>query len=127
MEFKSSKGIFLQIAENLCNQILEEKLKQGGRIVSVRELAAELEVNRNTVMRTYTFLQDEGIIQNKRGIGYFVADKAIKLINNKEKNEFFKNELPVFIKKVKLLKLNSKDLNQLLSEINNNDHHHEDK
>ncbi|MEN8122681.1 MAG: GntR family transcriptional regulator [Bacteroidota bacterium] len=125
MEFKSSKGIFLQIADNLCNKILEENMKPGERIVSVRELAAELEVNRNTVMRTYTFLQEEGIIQNKRGIGFFVADDAVKLINKKAKNEFFENELPAFIKKVKLLKLNSKDLNQLLSEINNNNY--EDK
>lgn len=123
MEFKASKGIFLQIADNLCNQILTKQLKQGERVVSVRDLAAELEVNRNTVMRTYTFLQDEGIIQNKRGIGYFVADDAVELINIKAKDEFFENELPAFIKKVRLLKLNSKDLSKLLSEINNNDHH----
>ncbi|NMH89720.1 GntR family transcriptional regulator [Flavivirga algicola] len=121
MEFKSNRGIFLQIADNLCNQILEGKLCPEERVPSVRDLAVELEVNRNTVMRSYAYLQDEGIFENKRGVGFFVAKHAMVKIKEKEKTTFFENELPFLLQKIKLLKLNSKDLNQVIKEIKNND------
>jgi DNA-binding transcriptional regulator YhcF (GntR family) len=124
MEFQSSKGIFLQIADNLCHQILEGLLKPGDRVPSVRDLAAEFEVNRNTVMRTYTNLQESGIFDNKRGIGFFISENAVELVRATERSNFFNLELPYFIRKVKLLKLNSNDLADLITEINNN---HENK
>jgi DNA-binding transcriptional regulator YhcF (GntR family) len=120
MEFKSNRGIYLQIADNLCNQILEGSLQPDNRVLSVRDLAVQLEVNRNTVMRSYAYLQDEGVFENKRGVGFFVAEKAIEKIKEKEKKYFFENELLDLIKKVKLLKLNSKDLQELIVEINKN-------
>lgn len=121
MDFKSSKGIFLQIADNLCRQILDGTLKPGDRVPSVRDLAADFEVNRNTVMRTYTNLQEAGIFENKRGIGFFISENAAELVRVGEKNDFYTQDLPEFILKVKLLKLNSIDLNDLLTVINNND------
>ena len=121
MDFISSKGIFLQIADTLCRQILEGELKPGDRVPSVRDLAAEFEVNRNTVMRTYTNLQEAGIFENKRGIGFFITENAVELVSGGEKQEFYTNELPKFILKVKLLKLNSNDLADLLSIIEYNE------
>ncbi|MFV0565624.1 MAG: GntR family transcriptional regulator [Flavobacteriaceae bacterium] len=123
MEFKANKGIFIQIAENLCRQILEGKLPVGARVPSVRDLATELEVNRNTVMRTYSYLQDENIFENKRGIGFFVAENAKTIIKQKEKKEFFNTDFPVLIEKIKILKLTSTDLQELITEIKNNDTH----
>jgi DNA-binding transcriptional regulator YhcF (GntR family) len=90
-------------------------------VPSIRDLAADFEVNSNTVLRTYTTLSDAGIIENKRGIGSFVADEAVRKIQEREKLEFFKNDLPEFINKVKLLKLNINDLKELLIIINNNE------
>ena len=121
MDFKSTKGIYLQIVDNLCRQILEGNLKAGDRVASVRDLAAEFEVNHNTVMRAYANLQESGIFDNKRGIGFFVSDDALKLIQTQEKNTFFSEDLPDFLLKVELLKLNSADLKDLLSAIKNND------
>jgi len=121
IDFKSTKGIFQQIAENLCHQILAGTLPHGERVPSVRDLAIEFEVNRNTLLRTYSILEDAGIITNKRGIGFFVSENAIELIRATEKTEFFDNELPTFIQKIKLLKLNSKDLNDLLIAIKENE------
>lgn len=122
MEFQSTKGIFLQIADNLCHQILEGQLKPGDRVPSVRDLAVEFEVNRNTVMRTYSILEEAGIFDNKRGIGFFISETAVELVRTKERDNFFAQELPAFIHKVKILNLTSKDLNELISEIKNNDH-----
>lgn len=120
IDFKSTKGIFQQIADNLCHQILEGKLLPGERVPSVRDLAVEFEVNRNTLLRTYSILQDAGVIDNKRGIGFFVTDNAVDLIREKEKKEFFSNELPDFSRKVELLKLNEQDLSELLNLIKSN-------
>jgi DNA-binding transcriptional regulator YhcF (GntR family) len=122
MDFKSTKGIYLQIVDNLCRQILEGQLQSGDRVSSVRDLAAEFEVNHNTVMRAYANLQEAGIFDNKRGIGFFVSEKALELIKQTEKANFFNQDLPDFLLKVKLLQLNSTDLNELLSAIKNNDY-----
>ena len=122
MDFKSTKGIYLQIVDNLCRQILEGQLQSGDRVASVRDLAAEFEVNHNTVMRAYTNLQESGIFDNKRGIGFFVSEKALELIKANEKANFFSQDLPDFLLKVKLLQLNSADLNELLMVIKNNDY-----
>jgi DNA-binding transcriptional regulator YhcF (GntR family) len=57
MEFKNSKSIALQIADNLSERILNETLTVEERIPSVRELAAEMGVNPNTIVRSYAELQ----------------------------------------------------------------------
>jgi len=121
IDFKSTKGIFQQIADNLCHQILEGKLPPGDRVPSVRDLAIEFEVNRNTLLRTYAILQDAGIIDNKRGIGFFVSDNALEIILKTEKQAFFNHEFPEFIQKVKVLKLTTNDLTDLLTAIKENE------
>ena len=78
MQFRESQAIYLQIADFVCEKILLKEWKAEERIPAVRELAIQLEVNPNTVMRTYEFLQQQEIIYNQRGIGYFVAQGAIK-------------------------------------------------
>lgn len=120
IDFKSTKGIFQQIADNLCHQILEGKLPPGERVPSVRDLAGEYEVNRNTLLRTYAILEDAGIITNKRGIGFFVSENAIELIRENEKKEFFNTYLPDFMQKVQLLKLTEADMSELLTLLKNN-------
>ena len=120
IDFKATKGIFQQIADNLCHRILEGKLPPGERVPSVRDLAVEFEVNRNTLLRTYSILEEAGVIANKRGIGFFVAENASEIIRNNEKKEFFSADLPEFIRKVQLLKLTETDLSELLTIIKNN-------
>lgn len=122
MDFNESKNIFLQIEEWLNNRILEGKVLPGDRIPSVRELAEEMEVNRNTVMRTYSTMENKGILENKRGIGFFVANEAPKIIQNLQKREFFEKELPRLMERIKLLRLTSNDLTDLVTLIKNNDH-----
>lgn len=120
IDFKSTKGIFQQIADNLCYQILEGKLLVGERVPSVRDLAMDFEVNRNTLLRTYSILENAGVIVNKRGIGFFVSENAVETIRENEKKEFFSNDLPYFMQKVQLLKLTETDLSDLLTLLKNN-------
>ena len=117
IDFKIQKGIFQQIADTICREIVEGKLAVGERIPSVRDLAAEYEVNRNTVLRTYQMLSDDGVIENQRGIGFFVAERAVEIIQNRQRGEFFASDLPEFIRKVKLLGIKEKDLGELIDVI----------
>ena len=71
MNFKESKAIYLQIADRICDEVLLGQYREEERIPSVREYAAVVEVNANTVMRSYDYLQSQEVIYNKRGIGYF--------------------------------------------------------
>lgn len=76
MQFSDDKPIWRQIYELIAMRILSEEWIETERIVSVRELAAEVGVNPNTVMRSYERLESDGIIFNRRGIGFFVSEGA---------------------------------------------------
>ena len=112
MEFNNNQAIYIQIADMLCEKILLKALKQDERIPSVRELAVQLEVNPNTVMRTYDFLQGLDIIINKRGVGYFVAADGIEKATNYRKTEFMLKELPLVFKTAALLNISFDELKQ---------------
>jgi GntR family transcriptional regulator len=100
MIFKDSKAIYLQISDEICNEILSGNYAENERITSVREYAAMLEVNPNTVMRSYDMLQQQNIIFNKRGIGYFVSRGAIKIIKQMRKDSFLKNDVNDFFQQI---------------------------
>ena len=76
MNFKESKPIYLQIADRICDEILQGRYAENDRIPSVRDYAATVEVNANTAMRSYDFLQSRSVIRMQRGIGYFVEQSA---------------------------------------------------
>lgn len=113
MEFKDKQAIYLQIADYICEQILLGKWPLGERIPSVRDLAAMMEVNPNTVMRTYEFLQNKEIIFNKRGIGYSADEQATEKIRAYRKERFLTNELPEVFKNLYLLDIGIDDLQSL--------------
>lgn len=122
MEFRSNKGIFKQIADNLCDRILSGEFKPGDKVPSVRELAALLGVNHNTIMRTFIELQHANIVENRRGIGYYVTETAPEMIRQQRKAEFFANDLPLFIQQVKLLGIAQNELQPLFDQLNVNNH-----
>ncbi|MBO9729355.1 MAG: GntR family transcriptional regulator [Chitinophaga sp.] len=110
MEFKETQAIYVQIADYVCEQVLLHKWQPDERIPSVRELAVSLEVNPNTVMRTFELLQQQEIIYNKRGIGYFISPDAVKKIRQVKKDAFISNELPSFFRGLYLLDLSLDEL-----------------
>jgi len=123
MQFYDNKNIYLQLAENLVEGIVEGKHPPGQKIPSVRELAAEVGVNPNTVMRTYSELQSKGIIENKRGIGYFVTADATTIVLEQKREEFFRSELPRIQKQLALLGIDYPTLQKHLENLNNGNHH----
>ncbi len=110
MDFSENKPIYLQISDAICEKILSGEFKPDERIPSVREYGATIGVNPNTVMRTYEKLTEDGVIFNKRGIGYFVSPDAIDIVLANERKEFLENELPAIIKRMKLLGIDPSSL-----------------
>ena len=110
MEFDPNRPIYLQINDSICERILEGVLSPEDRIPSVREWAAEIGVNPNTVARSYEKLTDSGIIYNKRGIGYFVCPGAKESVREIAKKRFLETELPNFLKRMNLLGIDIEEI-----------------
>lgn len=105
MIFNGDKPIFLQIADVICDRILSGELKGEDRIPSVREYGADIGVNPNTMMRSYEKLTADGVIYNKRGIGYFVSPDARDQILDLQRKEFLEKDVPAIKQRLALLGL----------------------
>jgi len=118
MQFENGRSIFLQIADTVTEKVVSGEFAAGEKIPSVRELAAQMGVNPNTVLRTYSELQAMNIIENQRGIGYFVNPGAQKIILKGKKEEFFHKVLPEFLKQAALLGITADELKKHLDTLN---------
>ena len=103
MDFKETQAIYLQIVDLVCENIATGKWKDGERMPSVRDLGMQLEVNPNTVMRAYECLQNQEIIFNKRGVGFFVSEEASSRILEARRMEFIDTGLPEIFRRMKIL------------------------
>ncbi len=113
MQFKATTTIYEQIAGMIEDNILSGELAEGDRLQSVRALAAEVQVNPNTVQRTFQSLQDSELIINQRGIGYFIAEGAQKRIL-KERRRLFETEvLPEQFRQLALLGFTPQEIKTL--------------
>jgi len=116
MEFETNQAIYLQIVDYMCDNILSGKWPEGQRIPAIREIAVSLEVNPNTVMRSYAYLQEKNIIYNQRGIGYFVSENGLVATRLLKRSDFVKNSLPRVFKNMDLLEVGFDELNQLYNQ-----------
>ena len=112
MEFNDNQAIYMQIADFMCEHILQKKWLEGEKIPSIRDIAVKVEVNPNTALRTFNYLQDQGIIYNKRGIGYFIAEQGYTKTLELKKEHFIKEELPKMFRLLDLVDLSFEDIKQ---------------
>ena len=118
MKFRDNQSIYLQIAERICDEILDNKFPPGERIPSIREYAAMVEVNANTVVRSYEWLQLHEIIFNKRGIGYYVSPDGKNRIREMRRVRFFEDELPLFFNRLYTLGISIDEIDRRYNEYN---------
>lgn len=118
MNFNGKKAIYLQIADYICDKVLLDEYKEEERVPSVRETAADVEVNSNTVMRAYDWLQSHDIIYTKRGLGYFVSTGAQQAIQSLRKTEFVEESVPDLLRTMQTLGIGVDELTQLLTKAN---------
>ena len=113
------RPIYIQIADYLYEMILGGEWPDGERIPSIREMAVQMEVNPNTMTRTYGLLQEQGVIYNKRGIGYFTASDARAMTARLKKEEFISFELPDIFKKMDALEIGPEEIIRLYNDYQN--------
>ena len=90
IDHHSGVPIYRQVIEQIRRQIITDGLKQGDRLETVRDLAARLKVNPMTISKAYSFLEADGLVERKRGIGLFVA-KVRKGRRDRIKTELLNN------------------------------------
>lgn len=105
MEFHKNKPIYLQIVEVISQRIVSKEWKEGVKIPTVKDLAKELEVNHNTLMRSLEMLQAEDILTSKRGVGLFLSKDAYKNALDLMRRSFYENQVPEFFATMNTLKI----------------------
>lgn len=103
MDFKSTLPIYLQIADYIGDKIISREWPETERVPSARDLGVELQVNPNTVIRAFENLQAENIISNRRGVGYFVEEGALKEVLRSRRRKFMTVTLPEVFETMQLL------------------------
>jgi len=93
--FESDRPIYIQLVEKMKIAIISGKYKPGDRLPSVRDFAIEIKANPNTVQRSYSELEEEGLVITQRTNGKFVTED--KSLINKLREEIAKKNLEKFI------------------------------
>lgn len=131
MIFKEGKPIYVQIADHIGDEILCGNYAEEGRIPSVREYAAMVEVNANTTMRAYEFLQGMDVIYMKRGIGYFVSNGARQRLLQLRRTQFLNETVYTFFHEIHTLGISMDEIDeryrQYAAEKKNKDNNNENK
>ncbi|MGN0214762.1 MAG: GntR family transcriptional regulator [Muribaculaceae bacterium] len=113
MNFKENRPIYMQIADRIADDVLSGIFKSDERIPSVREYAAMVEVNANTVVRSYDYLQQKGVIYNRRGLGYFVAPDAVKIVHDIRREQLLGDELNQMMRQLASIGISPDELREM--------------
>lgn len=114
LEFDNNLPIYLQIMNYIKREIVTGKLKAGDKIPSVRELAAELQINPNTVQRTFQELEREEIVETRRGLGRYVTSEEAKIMAIKK--EMAGDLIERFINGMQELGFSNQDIATIVAE-----------
>jgi DNA-binding transcriptional regulator YhcF (GntR family) len=113
MQFKPNFPIYLQVADHICEKILTGTWGNGDKIPSVKELSVETSVNPNTVIKSLTWLQDNGILNTQRGVGYFLTESAYENTIDLKRSQFIEEALPEVFSNMKLLDISLEEFQKL--------------
>lgn len=114
--FLEHQSIYRQIAEKIKDQLLQAKLSPGDKLPSLREQAIELEVNIHTITKGYNLLENDGMIEKRRGLGFFVTNDAYQQVLAERKQRFKDETIPRIKREMDLLNMSVEDLHLLLKE-----------
>ena len=109
-EWNDSQPIYRQVRDRMVAMILEDVLKEGDPLPSVRNVAAEYRLNPLTVLKGYQELVGEELVERRRGLGMFVKDGARKLLLQGERQKFLSDEWPRVYATIQRLGLKADEL-----------------
>ncbi|WP_337574318.1 GntR family transcriptional regulator [Fournierella sp.] len=107
-------SIYLQIAKMLEDSILRGIYQEGEQVPSTNELARQYSINPATAAKGINLLVDEGVLYKKRGIGMFVSEGAVALVQQKRRAAFYQQYVTALAKEAKSLGLGEEELSGMI-------------
>ena len=111
VEWSDGAPIYRQLKERVVAMLLDGVLKPGDALPSVRQVAAEYQLNPITVSRAYQELADDQLVEKRRGLGMYVTEGAPARLKTSERDRFLTEEWPLVLERIQRLGL---DLQELL-------------
>lgn len=102
--------IYRQLKERVIGMILDGALKSGDPLPSVRQIAADYQINPITVSRAYQELVDDNFVEKRRGIGMFITEGASEQLLASERERFIREEWPAMLERIRRLGLDATQL-----------------
>ena len=109
-DWHDNTPIYRQLKARVVEMMLDGLLKPGDALPSVRQIAADFQLNPITVSRAYQELADEQLVEKKRGLGMYMIDGAREKLLGSERTRFLNEEWPAVIERLNRLGLNASDL-----------------
>ena len=110
IQWSDGAPIYRQLKDRVIAMMLDGVLKPGDALPSVRQVAAEYQLNPITVSRAYQELADEALVEKRRGLGMFVTDEAAKKLLVSERERFLHDEWPAVAERIQRLGLSAEEL-----------------
>ncbi|MCE7031263.1 GntR family transcriptional regulator [Lysobacter sp. GX 14042] len=112
VQWSDGAPIYRQLKERVIEMMLDGVLKPGDALPSVRQVAAEYQLNPITVSRAYQELADEALVEKRRGLGMYVTEEASRKLLENERDRFLNEEWPAVLERIARLGL---DVDRLLA------------
>lgn len=119
-EFDTDKAIYLQIAENIEDDILQRNIEEESQVLSTNQLAGMYRINPATAAKGLNLLVNEGILYKKRGIGMFVSSGAAEKIRIKRKTGFFDNYIIPLLEEASNLEITNDEVFEMINKARKN-------
>ena len=110
IQWSDGAPIYRQLKERVVAMMLDGVLKPGDALPSVRQVAAEYQLNPITVSRAYQELADEALVEKRRGLGMYVTEEASKKLLGNERERFLRDEWPLVLERIQRLGLTMEQL-----------------
>ncbi|MDE6521766.1 MAG: GntR family transcriptional regulator [Muribaculaceae bacterium] len=108
-----NRPIYVRLADQICDRILLEDYRKLERIPSVREYAVSQQVNPATAARAFEILERQGVIFNKRGLGFFVTEDAVEIIRKLRLETLLGEESDLFFSRLAVLEVTPEQLRDM--------------
>ena len=108
--WSDNSPIYRQLKERVVGMMLDGVLKPGDALPSVRQIAADYQLNPITVSRAYQELADELLVEKRRGLGMYVTDGAPEKLLASERERFLTDEWPAMLERIRRLGLDTEKL-----------------
>jgi GntR family transcriptional regulator len=117
VEWNDKQPIYRQLKDRVVERIMDGTFAEGEAVPSVRQVAADFQINHLTVGKAYQELVDVGLLEKRRGLGMFVTQGARSALTSDEQQRFIDEEVPAFADRVRVLGLDMQDVvGRLLAE-----------